>query len=87
MPGLALGLLLMLAAFYLIAKSPQRGQTLVRMAFALVATILLCLIPGSLLHIGDPEDWGQIGALAGLLVAVIFGWWHVRSLTHLAPPA
>jgi hypothetical protein len=79
-----LGLLLIVAAVFLVFKSPKRLQTLGRMLVGFVVTVLLFLIPGAVLRMGDPEALGRIGALVALLVAVIVGWWHLRSLRRPA---
>ena len=75
-----LGLLLLVAIVYLIVKSPKRMQTLFRMVIAFLVTVLLFIVPGAMLHRGDPEALGRIGGLVALLVAVIVGWWHKNSL-------
>jgi len=75
-----LGILLLVAAIFLVVKSPKKLQTLGRMVVAFVVTVLLSIVPGAILRIGDPRAWGQIGGLVGLLMAVIAGWWHVRSI-------
>jgi thiol:disulfide interchange protein len=77
-----LGIVLLVAVIYLIVKSPKKLQTLVRIVVAFVVTVLLLIVPGAMLRMGDPEALGQISALVGLLVAVIAGWWHVRSIQH-----
>ena len=74
-----LGLLLIVAAIYLVFKSPKKLQTFVRMIIGFVGTVLLFIIPGAILRMGDPQAWGRIGGLVGLLVAVIVGWWQMRS--------
>jgi hypothetical protein len=38
------------------------------------------VVPGAILRRGDPEALGAIAGLVALLVAVIAGWWHTRSL-------
>jgi len=75
-----LGILLLIAAIYLLVKSPRKPQTLSRMLIAFVITLLLCIIPPAILRIGDPQAWGKLGGLVALLMAVIFGWWHLRSV-------
>jgi hypothetical protein len=75
-----LGILLLVAAIYLVVKSPKKLQTLGRMAIAFVVSVLLVLVPGAILRMGDPQALGAIGGLVALLVAVIAGWWHTRSL-------
>ena len=75
-----LGLLLLVGAIYLVVKSPKRLQTLGRMTIAFVVTVLLFVIPGVALHMGDPWAQGGVGGLVGLLIAVIAGWWHMRSI-------
>ena len=75
-----LGILLIVAAIYLVFKSPKRLQTLGRMVVGFIATVLVFIIPGAVLRMGDPHAQGRIGYLVALLVAVIVGWWHTRSL-------
>jgi len=79
-----LGILLFIAAIYLIVISPKKLKTLVRVLIGLVGTALLIMIPTSLLRIGDPQAWGQIVAVVAPLVAVIVGWLHTRSLKRRA---
>jgi len=79
MVGSPLGILLLIAAVYLIVKSSQKTQTAIRMIIAFVVVVLICVGSNLLLRFGDPGAWGQIGGLVGLLVAVITGWMHVRS--------
>jgi succinate-acetate transporter protein len=67
-------------AIYLVVKGPKKLQTLGRMAIAFVVTVLLFIMLGAILRAGDPQALGAIGGLVGLLVAVIAGWWHTRSL-------
>ena len=74
------GLLLIVAAIYLVFKSPKRFQTFGRMVIGFVVTVLLFVIPGAVLRMGDPQALRRIGGLVALLVAVIVGWWHMRSL-------
>ncbi len=50
------------------------------MVVAFVVTALLFLVPGAILRMGDPHALGAIGGLVAMLVAVIAGWWHTRSL-------
>jgi len=85
--GSPLGILLFIAAIYLVVKSPKRLQTLGRMAIALVATALLIMVPGAILRTGDPRALGQIAGLVALLVAVMAGWWHTRSLKRASAEA
>jgi succinate-acetate transporter protein len=75
-----LGILLMIVSIYLVFKSPKKLQTLGRMVVGFVVTALLFIIPGAILRIGDPQALGKVGGLVALLVAVIVGWWHRRSL-------
>jgi len=75
-----LGILLLVAAIYLVVKSPKKLQTLGRMAIAFVVTALLIMVPGAILRRGDPQALGAILGLVALLAAVIAGWWHTRSL-------
>jgi succinate-acetate transporter protein len=75
-----LGIILFIAAIYLVVKSPRKLQTLARMRIAFVVTVLLFIVPGPILRMGDPQAWGRIGGLVGLLLAVIAGWWHMRSM-------
>jgi hypothetical protein len=78
--GSPLGILLLIAAIYLVVKSPKKLQTLGRMGMAFVVTALLIMVPGAILRRGDPQALGQIVGLVAMLVAVIAGWWHTRSL-------
>jgi len=75
-----LGIVLLGAAIYLVIKSRKRLQTISWMVGGFLATLLLFLIPGALLRIGDPVAQGRIAGLVGLLVAVIVGWWHLRTM-------
>jgi succinate-acetate transporter protein len=75
-----LGIVLFIAAIYLVVKSPKKLQTLGRMAIAFVVTVLLFMVLGAILRTGDPQALGAIGGLVGLLAAVIAGWWHTRAL-------
>jgi len=75
-----LGILLLVAAIYLVVKSPKKLQTLGRMGVAFVVTVLLFIVPGATLRRGDPQALGAIAGLVALLAAVIAGWWHTRSL-------
>ena len=75
-----LGILLLLAAIYLVVKNLKKLQTLARMVVAFVVTVLLFIVPGAILRVGDPQAGGRLGGLAGLLLAVIAGWWHIRSV-------
>lgn len=45
-----LGILLSVVAIYLLAKSPQKLQTLIRMAVAFVVTVLVFIVPGAILR-------------------------------------
>jgi hypothetical protein len=75
-----LGILLFIAAIYLVVKSPRKLQTLGRMGIAFVMTVLLIMVTGAILRRGDPQALGAIAGLVALLAAVIAGWWHTRSL-------
>jgi succinate-acetate transporter protein len=75
-----LGILLSVVAIYLLVKSPKKLQTLGRMAVAFVVTVLLFIVLGAILRMGDPEAQGRIGGLVGLLILVIAYWWHMRPL-------
>jgi len=85
--GSPLGLLLLIAAIYLVVRSPKKLQTLVRMGIAFVAAVLLIIVPGAILGRGDPRALGQIAGLVALLVAVTAGWWHTRSLKRASAEA
>ena len=78
--GSPLGILLFVAAIYLVVKSPKKMQTLGRMGIAFVVTALLIMVPGAIVRRGDPQALGAIAGLVALLVAVIGGWWHMSSL-------
>lgn len=84
MPGSPLGVVLLIAAVFLVIKSPLKGQMLVRMAATFAVTVLLCIVLSAVLRRGDPQTWGQVGGLIGLLAAVIAGWWHLRSVRPAA---
>jgi len=80
MPSSPLGLLLIIAAIYLVYKSPKRMQTVLRMVIAIVATeVLMSATVAFLFRVGDGKAWGGIVGLVSLLVAVIVGWLHTRS--------
>ena len=68
------------AGSYLVVKSPRKLQAPARMGIAFVVTVLLFIVPGAILRMGDPQAWGRIGGLVGLLLAVIAGWWYMRSM-------
>jgi hypothetical protein len=78
--GSPLGILLLVAAIYLVATSPKKLGTLGRMAIAFVVTVLLIIVAGAVLRRGDPQALGGIAGLVGMLAAVIAGWWHKRPL-------
>src|SRR6266404_1428931 len=75
-----LGILLLVAAIYLVVKSPKKLKMLGRMGIAFVVTVLLFIVPGAILRRGDTQALGAISGLVALLVAVIAGWWYTRSL-------
>jgi hypothetical protein len=75
-----LGILLLVAAIYLVVTSPKKLRTLGRMAIALVVSVLLIIVVGAILRRGDPQALGAIAGLVGMLAAVTTGWWHTRSL-------
>jgi thiol:disulfide interchange protein len=75
-----LGILLLIAAIYLLVTSPKKLQTLGRMAIAFVVTALAIMVTGAILRRGDPQALGAIAGLVAMLLAVIAGWWHTRSL-------
>ena len=79
-----LGILLMIVSIYLVFKSPKKLQTFGRMVVGFVVTVLLFIIPGAILRIGGPQALGKVGGLVALLVAVIVGWLHIRSLRGAA---
>ena len=76
-----LEILLLASAIYLAFKSPRKWRTAGRMMVAFLTVLLLSIIGSVFLRIGDPEVWGAVGRVAGLLAAVIAGLRHVRSLT------
>jgi succinate-acetate transporter protein len=80
-----LGIVLLIAAIYLVVTSPKKMQTLGRMGIAFVGTVVLIMVLGAILRRGDPQALGAIAGLVGLLVAVIAGWWHTRSLKRGTP--
>ena len=75
-----LGILLLIAAIYLVVTSPKKLGTLGRMAIAFVGTALVTMVVGAILRRGDPQALGAIAGLVAMLGAVIAGWWHTRSL-------
>jgi hypothetical protein len=83
--GSPLGILLLIAAIYLVVRSPKKLQTLGRMGIAFVVTVLLVIVPGAILRRGDPQALGAIAGLVAMLVAVIAGWWHTRALKRGNP--
>jgi hypothetical protein len=82
-----LGILLLIAAIYLVVKSPKKLQTLGRMVIAFVVTVLVFIVAGAILRMGDPRALGAIGGLVAMLVAVIAGWWHMRALKRASAEA
>ncbi len=87
-PGASpLGIFLAVAAIVLVVKSPKKLRTLGRMAIAFVVTVLLFIILGAMLRMGDPQSWGGISVLVGLLVAVIVGWGYTCSLGRVRATA
>jgi hypothetical protein len=77
----------MAAAVYLIIASPRKLQTLGRMALAFVVAMLVTLVPPLVLRRGDPRAWGHLAGAVAPLVAVIVGWWNMRTLRRSAPKA
>jgi hypothetical protein len=81
----ALAFLIFLAlATAVVYQSPKKLHTLGRIVLALVVTILLIIIPAAIVHRGNPHLMGSIAALIGFCVALVVGWWHVRSLKRIA---
>jgi hypothetical protein len=72
--------ILLLAGIVLCLTSPKKLRTLGRMVAAFVLTALLIMIPTSIARRGDPQMWGEMAAEIGVLIAVVAGWWHSRSL-------
>ena len=62
-----LGILLLGAAIYLLIKSPKKLQTLGRMLVAFVVTLLLCIVPGAILRMGDPWPREELAVSWGCL--------------------
>lgn len=58
--GSPLGILLLIAAIYLVVKSPKRLQTLGRMGIAFMVTVLLIIVPGAIVRRGNPQAIGAI---------------------------
>jgi hypothetical protein len=52
--GSPLGILLLIAAIYLVNKSPMKLQALGGMLIGFVVTVLLFIVPGTILRMGDP---------------------------------
>ena len=82
----ALEILLIIAAIYVIARSPRKFQTFGRMVIAFLVILLLSIIGSVFLRVGDPEVWGVVGRLLALLAAVIVGWRQIRSLAPNRKP-
>jgi hypothetical protein len=76
--------LLLLAGIVLCLTSPKKLQTLGRMVAAFALTALLIMIPTSIARRGDPQMWGELAAEIGVLMAVVAGAWHIRSLKRAA---
>ena len=57
------------------------------MVIAFLVTVLVVIIPGTILHTGDPQAQGRIAGLVALLIALIVGWWHLRSLKRASTVA
>jgi hypothetical protein len=76
--------LLLLAGIVLCLTSPKKLRTLGRMVAAFFVTALLIMIPTSIARRGDPQMWGEMAAEIGVLIAVVAGWWHIRSLKRAA---
>src|SRR5213593_4882502 len=76
--------LLVLAGIAVFLSSPEKLRTLGRMAAAFVLTALLIMIPTSIARRGDPQMWGEMAAEIGVLIAVVAGSWHIRSLKRAA---
>ena len=75
-----LGILLLVAAIYLVVTSPKKLRTLGRMAIVFVGTVLVIIVAGAILRRGDPQALGAIAGLVAMVAAVIAGWWHTRAL-------
>lgn len=61
-----LGIILSVAAIYLVIKSPKKLQTVGRMVGALMVTLLLSIVLGAILRMGDPRGLGK-------------SWWSRRA--------
>ncbi len=57
------------------------------MGVVFLITVLIFIIPGALLHSGDPQVQGRLAGLIALLVAVIVGWWHLGSMNRVGTVA
>jgi hypothetical protein len=75
----SLAFLLFGLAFFPLIKSPRRLRTLGAMAANFIAAVLVMMILGAVLKVGDPRAWGILSALAGLLAADVAGWRHMRA--------
>jgi hypothetical protein len=64
-----LALVLFVLAIVIVVKSPRRMATLGRMVVVFLLTVLLIIIPGAILRVGDPQAWGRIAALLALLTS------------------
>ena len=60
-----LGILLLVAAIYLVFKSPKKLQTLARMGIAFVVTVLLFIVPGAILRRATRRPWEQLAVWLG----------------------
>jgi hypothetical protein len=73
-----LAVLLLGLAILPLIRSPKKLRTFGLMAAALVLTVLLAMILGAALRLGEPRAWGMLSGLVGLLAADVAGWWHTR---------
>jgi hypothetical protein len=71
--GSPLGILLLIAVICIVVKSPKKLQTLGRMGIAFVVTVLLIIVPGTILRRGHPQAIGAIAGWIAIFAAVTGG--------------
>jgi len=67
----AAGVAILAVAIYVVFQSPRKFQTLLRMAVALIATVVVTILSAALLEVGNAEVWAHNSGFLGLLVGVI----------------
>jgi len=82
-PPDTLGALLFIAAIFVWATSPAKWQTFKKMGIAFVAAVAMVILLGiilSLVGYGNPEFYGEVSVLCGVIAALVMGRQHVKSL-------